>query len=43
MAGISARFSRFAFVLIIYQSGRFDPFVLLYIKSVDDWSLVGEQ
>ena len=28
-----------AFVFIIYQNGRFEPFVLLYNKLLNDWSL----
>lgn len=28
-----------AFVFIIYENGRFEPFVLLYNKLLNDWSL----
>ena len=33
VAGISARFSKFVFIFIIYRNGRFDTFVLLYNKA----------
>ena len=35
-------FQNLLFVFIIYENGRFDPFVLLDNKSLNDWSL-GEQ